>query len=328
MITGNVVGILVGLCTVAVWCFLHERFVPVGIVCLAIGLAVKPHDAGFIWLYFLLAGGLYRKRAVQTLLTAIALSLPGVLWVWHVAPHWMQELHANILALSVHGGISDPGVASTGGHGLDMLVSLQTVISVFWDDPRIYNMASYLVCLPLMLAWAFATLRSRVTAKKLWLALAAIAALSMLPVYHRQLDTKFLLLTVPACAMLWAEGGLIGWLALLVNAAAFVLTADLPWVILFAFINHLQLPATGLAAQISTAAQVFPAPFILLIMGVFYLWVYVSRSFSPDESPGSVIVAAAPAATAFSGSGGFLNRLHGFIRSSVRGISDGKGRGA
>jgi hypothetical protein len=28
--------------------------------------------------------------------------------------------------------------------------------------------------------------------------------------------------------------------------------------------------------------QVFSAPLILLIMGVFYLWVYASRSFASD----------------------------------------------
>ena len=269
----------------AVWCFLRERFVPAGILCLAVSLAIKPHDTGLVWLYFLLAGGVYRKRALQTLLAAVAISLPGVLWVWQVAPHWMRELHSNILAFSVHGGINDPGLASTGGHGLDMLISLQTAISVFRDDPRIYNPASYLICAPLLLLWAFVTLRSRPSLARAWLALAAIAALSMLPVYHRQVDAKLLLLTVPACAMLWAEGGLIGWFALLVNTAGFVLTGDIPWAILLGFINNSHLPATGLSGQILMAVQVFPAPLILLVMVIFYLWVYVRRCSAHAPSP-------------------------------------------
>ena len=74
-----------------------------------------------------------------------------------------------------------------------------------------------------------------------WLALAAIAALSMLPVSHHLYDTKLLLLTVPACAMLWAEGGLTGWLALVVNTVGFALTGDLSRLILLAFIKHLHL---------------------------------------------------------------------------------------
>jgi hypothetical protein len=285
VITGNAAGIAISLCAVAVWCFLRERFIPAGILCLAISLALKPHDTGLVWLYFLLAGGVYRKRALQTLLTTLAISLPAVLWVWHVAPNWVHEMHSNILAFSARGGINDPGIASAGGHGLDMLISLQSAISFFRDDLRIYNPVSYLVCAPLLLLWAFVTLRSRPSPKRAWLALAAIAALTMLPVYHRQVDTKLLLLAVPACAMLWAEGGRIGRLALLVTSAGFVLTADIPQAILLAVIGNLHPPATGLTGQLLIAVQVFPVPLILLVMGVFYLWVYARSSAVAPTAP-------------------------------------------
>jgi hypothetical protein len=274
----NAAGIAISLCAAAVWCFARRRFVPVGILCLAISLAVKPQDAGLVWLYFLLAGGVYRRMALQTLLATVALSLPAILWVWHVAPHWMQEWHSNILAFSTHGGLSDPGLASRGGgHALGMMVNLQTAISAFWDDPQIYNPVSYLVCGALLLVWGVVTLRTPPTPRRLWLGLAAIAALSMLPVYHRQQDTKLLLLTVPACAMLWAEGGLIGWFALVVNAAGFVLTGDVSRPILLAFIEHLQLATMGLPVRVLMAAQVFPTPLMLLAMGIFYLAIYLRR---------------------------------------------------
>src|ERR1035438_1689883 len=277
VVAGNMAGIAISLCAVAVWCFLRERFVPAGTLCLAIALAVKPHDAGLVWLYFLLTRGTYRKRALQTLLVAVALSLPGVLWVWHVAPHWIQGLHSNLLADSVHGGTNDPGLASTGAHGLGMMVNLQTIISVFWDDPSIYNTATYLICGALLLIWSVTTLRFRSSPARLWLALAAIAALSMLPFYHRQQDTRLLLLTVPACVMLWTEGGLIGWLALMVNTAGFVLAGDIPWIVFYGLIDKVHLPATRLSGQILMAMQVFPVPLILLTMGIFYLWIYVRR---------------------------------------------------
>src|ERR1035437_1688819 len=270
---GMCAGIVVSLCVVAVWCFFQERFVPVGILCLAVSLAVKPQDSGLVWLYFLLAGGVYRKRALQTLVAAVAFCLPSVLWVWHVAPQWIQELHSNILAFSAHGGINDPGPASSGAHGLAMVINLQEVISVFRDDPRIYNLASYLVCAPLLLVWMFATLRSRPSTRRTWLALAAIAPLTMLPFYHRQYDAKLLLLAVPACALLWAEGGLIGRLALLVTAAGFVFNGDIFMAIVISLTSHL--PTTVLGGQIQAVALVFPAPLILLVMSVFYLWVYV-----------------------------------------------------
>jgi hypothetical protein len=54
-IGGNAAGIVTGLCVLAVWCFLNNRYVPAGVLCLAVSLAVKPQDAGFIWLFFLLA---------------------------------------------------------------------------------------------------------------------------------------------------------------------------------------------------------------------------------------------------------------------------------
>jgi hypothetical protein len=169
--TGNAAGVAISLCVVGVWCFLRERFTLAGILCLAVSLAVKPHDAGLVWLYFLLAGGVYRRRALQTLFVTIAISLPGVLWVWLTAPHWIQEMHTNLQAYSVHGGTNDPRFAAMGPKGV---IDLQSAISVFWDDPRIYNPVSFLVCAPLLLIWGFLTLRSRSSPARSWLALAAI----------------------------------------------------------------------------------------------------------------------------------------------------------
>jgi hypothetical protein len=277
-IQGMCAGIVISLCVVAVWCFLRERFVPAGILCFALSLAIKPQDTGLVWLYFLLAGGVYRKRAWQVLVAAVLLSLPALLWVWHLSPHWIQELHSNILALSAHGGLNDPGPATSGARGLAAVISLQAVLSAFWDDPRIYNPASYLICAPFLLAWVIVALRFRPTAARVWLGLAAIAAFSVLPIYHRQYDAKLLLLAVPACAILWAEGGLTGRLALLVTAAGFLVTGDLSSAILMGLINHLHLNTAGLAGRILMAVQVFPAPLTLLVMGIFYLWVYLRRS--------------------------------------------------
>ena len=277
----NSAGIAVSLCVVAVWCFIRERFIPVGILCLAISLAVKPQDAGLVWLYFLLAGGVYRKRALQSLFATIALSLPAVLWVWRVAPHWIQEMHSNILAFSVHGGLTDPGPASTGAHGLGMMVNLQTAISYLKDDPHIYNPVSYLIFASLLLLWVFVTLRCPASPRRAWLALASISALSMLPVYHHLYDAKLLLLSVPACAMLWAGGGWTRWLALLLNTAGFVLTADLPWFIVLGIISHLHLPATELTNKILFGVQALPVPLVLLAMGIFYLWGYAQHSSDP-----------------------------------------------
>jgi hypothetical protein len=281
VISGNSAGIVVGLCVVAVWCLVQERYVPLGILCLAVSLAIKPHDTGLVWLYFLLAGGVYRKRAIQTLVVMVALTLPVVLWTWRVSPHWMQEVKSNIASFSVHGGLTDPGPAAAAINGPGMLTNLQAVFSVFKDDPHFYNPVTYSICVPLLLFWMFVTLRSRPTLPRVWLALASISALSVLPVYHRQYDAKLLLLAVPACAMLWAEGGLVGWLALILTSTGIVLTADLPQAAMLVLIDKLHLGETGLPGQVQAALQAFPGPLVLLVMGIFYLWIYFRRT-APD----------------------------------------------
>ena len=278
MKSGNPAGITVGLCVMAVWCFLEERFVPVGILCLAVSLAIKPHDSGLVWLYFLLAGGVYRKRALQTLALTVALSLPAVLWVTSVAPHWMQELHSNLQTVSQPGGLLNRDPDSTISRSCpSMIINLQSTISAFWNDPRFCNSVSYLVCGTLLLIGAIHTLRSRFSRPGAWMALAAIVPLTMLITYHRCYDAKLLLLTVPACAMLWAEGGPARWIALLVNTAGIVFTSDIPLEMINIAVGNRHVATAGLSAETLTAVLLRPTPLILLAMGIFYLWVYLRR---------------------------------------------------
>jgi hypothetical protein len=284
---GNAAGIVVSLCVVASWCFLRERFVPVGVLCLAIGLAIKPQDAGPVWLFFLLAGGVPRKRALQAFVVTVLLSLPSVLWVMRASPDWMQEMRTNLAATTGHGDINDPGPASLANGTAQPIIDMQSVIAVFRDDPRIYNLVTYLICGPLILVWALVALRSRPSPANAWLALAAIVSLSMLVTYHRLYDAKLLILTVPVCAMLWAEGGPIGWLAIVLNTAGIVLTGDISLLFLRHLAASVQMPGGGLVGEMLTAVSIRPVPVALLVMGIFYLWVYVRRAYAPVAERGS-----------------------------------------
>ena len=286
---GNPAGIVVGFCVIAVWCFLKDRFVSAGILCLALSLAIKPHVAGPVWLFFLSGGGLSRKRAWQTLATTAVLSLAAVFWVSHVAPHWMAELRANLQTISAHGNMGDPGPSSVEPrfHGA-ISISLQTAVSIFRDDPRFYNLFTYVLCAPLLLVWAMTALRGRFSQESAWLALAAIAALSMLPLYHRLHDTGLLLLLFPAFAMLWARGGPTAWLALLFTGAGTVMTSDIPVQLLAIYGAHLTESASGLSGKLLMLVFSRPVPLILLAIGVFYLWVYV-RHTVPDAHRGQAI---------------------------------------
>lgn len=280
--TGNTAGIVVGLAVVATWCFLQERFVLAGILCMAVSLAIKPHDAGLVWLYFLLAGGIRRKRALQTLVVTAVLVLASVLWVSRVAPHWMRDWHSNMAVISARGGFNDPGPTAVVANTFAKVISLQAVFSVFRDDPQFYNLATYLVCGLLLLVWLVATLRSRSSREKDWLALAAIVLLTLLVTYHRVYDAKLILLTVPACAMLWARGGPVRWIALVLNTAGIVLCSDIPLILLEELVQTLHLSTALLSGQFLTVVLDRPTTDILLITAIFYLWVYVRSVFYPS----------------------------------------------
>ncbi|MGB6690363.1 MAG: glycosyltransferase family 87 protein [Terracidiphilus sp.] len=271
IVLGNAAGIVISLCIISVWCLLRERFVPLGIFGLATGLALKPHDVGFVWLFFLLAGGVYRKRALQTVGATAVIGLPGVLWVWVLSPGWVKEWESNLAVLAAHSGVTDPGPASTGSHGLGMLINLQAAISVFWDNPGIYQPIAYIVAGSLLAVWAAMILCSRISFESAWLAIAAVSALSLLPVYHHLYDATLMLLAVPACSMLWARTRIIGRIAMVVTSLAFIFAGDFTWTIILTIIGRLHLPATKLTWLILTSVQVLPAPLTILLMGVFYL---------------------------------------------------------
>lgn len=266
---GNTAALVVGLCVIAVWCFVNERFVWVGVFCLAVSLANKPHDAGIIWLYFLLAGGVARRRALQTLAVAALIALPAVMWVSHEVPHWPQELHANLNAITARGGQNDPGPHSGGGFGLMMMVNLQTIFSRIHDDPSFYNPVVYLLCAVPLALWVAKTLRTRYSPALAWYALAAAVPFAMLVVYHRCYDCRLLLVAVPVCADLWIARSPLRWYALALTLAGIIVTGDLLWIVFFQITRYS--PATA-------GAAVFFAPIVLAVLGVFYLWVYLKRS--------------------------------------------------
>jgi hypothetical protein len=276
--TGNTAGIVVGLCLVAVWCFLRERFVTVGILCLAASLAIKPHDAGLVWLYFLLAGGVHRKRAIQALAITVVLGVSGFLWVTHVAPHWMQNWSANMATISGPSGLNNPGPVSATGTTAGMIIDLQAALAVIRDDPRFYNTISYLVCGALLLVWAVTTLRSRYSPTTAIFALAAVVPLTMLVTYHRPYDAKLLLLAVPACAVLWSEGASIRWLGLLVTTAGIGMTGEVPLAALVNLTANLHLGTAGIFSQVVRVVVLRPASLALLAMAIFYVWVYARRT--------------------------------------------------
>jgi hypothetical protein len=285
MAFGNPSALAVSLCVIAAGCFVGDRWAVAGVLCLAAALCIKPHTVGFVWLYFLLAGGPFRKRALQTLGLTAVFGLAGLLCVGAVAPHWITELRTNLAAFTGRGSMNDPGPATGGGRGIHMITDLQSVFSFFWDNPRFYNLASYAVCAPLFALWAWAALHARTARRNAWLGLAAISALTMLPLYHRQYDAKLILLTVPACALLAAERGRTGRWAAGLTTLAFVLNGDWTWAALDKLLPLYHLDSIG--PHINLIA--FPVPLSLLALGGFYLAVFVRSVRHPEPAAARVV---------------------------------------
>ena len=274
---GNAAAMAVGFCVIAVWCFYRERFEALGVLCLALSLALKPNDSGLVWLGLLLLGSAYRKRALQALATLLILSVPVLFWVNHVSPHWMQELSTNMAFFSGVGSSADPAATGMAGKNMDSLVQLQSAFAIFFPNPHTYSLISYAVSFPLILVWVGLTLRTRPTLFGLSLALAAAAPLSMLPTYHVQHDAKIILLTIPACAMLWARRGALGWLAVLVTTAGFVVNGDILSGIRILFARGILVPQPTFVSRLITVVLARPAPLVLLLMTLLYLWVLAKR---------------------------------------------------
>ncbi|HVC46538.1 MAG TPA: glycosyltransferase family 87 protein [Terracidiphilus sp.] len=279
---GNTAGFVVSLCLIAVWCLMKERFVLLGVACFAVSLAMKPHDGGLVWLYFLLAGGTYRKRALQTLALTVVLVGASVLWVSHAAPHWPGELRANLQTISAPNGINDPGPDSIGVNSPDMIIDLQTAVSVLWEHAAVYNGVTYILCGIPLLFWMVVTLRSRVTMENTWLALAVAAPLSMLFTYHRSYDAKLVLLCLPACAALWQRRGRTGWIVGLLMVATIVMIGDIPMALLVFATKQWHLTTATLGDKLAMLVLARPAPILLFLLMALFLWVYRKRALNGD----------------------------------------------
>ena len=292
---GNAAGMVVSLCIIAAWCFLEDRLINFGIVCMAVSLAIKPHDGGLVWLYFLLAGAPLRKSALKSLLVAALLGVIGLAWIQPISPHWLAELQQNVQQYAIPGSYNDPGPVGNKIVGPGMIIDLQTVTSIVRDDPAFYNIAAYLLCAPLVLFWAFLTIRSSFSKTRAWFGLGAIAPLALLPVYHRPYDAKLLLLAIPACAILWSAGQIRAWISLTLTGMAVVFTSDLPLALLSILTKDLQVP-TGASGAAITILLMRPAPLVLYVLGAFNLFQYAKACRTEIEESGIGLPSLTPVA--------------------------------
>lgn len=275
LVVGDPGGVTVGLCVIGVCCLFKPRWWMLGVLLMGISLVIKPHDPGLVWLYFLLAGGVMRKRALQVLAVVALLLAVGAVWIAPVAPHWAWELLQNIAGAQATGS----SVGEVGNYTAN--TSIRAAIAAFTTDPRVYTPVSYVIGGGLVLVWMVAVLRKRYTREGALLALAAIAPITLIAVYHHTYDAKLLLLTIPGCAVLWTAGGVKRWVALGLTAAAIFVNSDIPIIFLSSHISHLTISTETLGGRLMLLG-LMPGSLMLLATGCFYLWVYVRYEPSGD----------------------------------------------
>jgi hypothetical protein len=184
---------------------------------------------------------------------------------------------------TAHGALNDPGPTSPHNSTAGLIIDLESALSLLRDQPGFYNTISYAICAPLLLVWMVAVLRLRATRSNALVALAAVAALTMLPIYHRAYDTKLLLLMIPACAVLSCVSGMRRWIALALTTASIVVTGDIPLTLIASFTKGLYDPGASWPQKLISMLLMRPVPIVLLVTGIFFLWVLMRGSLTSDE---------------------------------------------
>jgi hypothetical protein len=213
------------LACIGLWCLLKDRCPWVGVVSFALSMVFKPHLGAIFLLYFLLATKTYRKRALQIIGLTIVLSIPSLLWFAHndATRHWIQDYRENIAGIATPGNLSDPGPRHKGENHI---TDLQTLISVYRDEPSFYNHVAWAISAVVLAGWLYVIVKRPPSREKDLLCIAGLAAFSMLPIYHRLYDCRIFLVLFPPLALLMQRSLWWGRAATVVTVWTIYVTSD------------------------------------------------------------------------------------------------------
>jgi MFS family permease len=205
---GNPAIFAISLLVIGSYFFLRGRFLSLGAILLMLSIAVKPTIGGLIVLS-LLVRKIHWRYAAAALAGALALLLcAGLILKMHPrSADWSSTLRTNISTTEEPGGVNDYRPADQEGF---YFINLQAVTSVFFTDAREFNAAAYAVFLVLLAVWITVILRTKAGSEMDLLSVAALAALSLTPVYHRTYDVRLLLITIPAVVIVYQKRRLLG----------------------------------------------------------------------------------------------------------------------
>jgi hypothetical protein len=282
---GQPTQLTIGFCAIAVWCLLENKYLWLGVFCFAISLVIKPHVGGAVWLYFLIATPHYRKQAIRIFIVTLLLCIPGILWatLMPASSHWIHELPANVAFITSHSMPGDPGPSNPDATAIE---GLQTVLSLIRDTPAFYNRTAQLIGLALLALWFIPVLRTRPSPARDYLAIASVACISLLPLYHREYDTRILVLIFPALALLASRTARWGYAAIILTFATLIFVTH-------NYINLISwhvLPRLGPLSTVGTILWLRPLTVSTTILTLFYLasfWAWMRRERSTPR-PASI----------------------------------------
>jgi len=267
LMLGQISGPVIALLVIGFWCLLRERLAWVAILAFTIALVLKPHDSALLVCYLPFAGAKWRKAFLATAVLTAAVVAGGTFWCSHqpASAHWLADLSLNLKGNAGSGGANDP---ARGSVSAPYMANLQPLIAAEDSSKRIYNPLAEAATLLLLGAWALPAWRMRNTFEKHLLAIASMACIMLLPIYHRQYDTRILLLVFPAVAMLLA------WRRARWGVPGLVLLAIATIVTSHTFLTRLTVKkdlAIEGAGGLKTLLLYRPIPEIELLLAVFLI---------------------------------------------------------
>ncbi len=198
----------ISLLAIACCLFLRGRWLPLAALAAMLSLAVKPQIGILILVYFLVQRIHWRYAALALVGSLAFLLSAGFILQHHPrSADWLTTLRGNLTATLSPGGSADPRPANQQAIGD---INLQALTSIFFPQAKQFNAAAYVVFLALFALGITATVRTTPNREIHLLALAALAILTLTPVYHRFYDSRLLLLTIPAAVLLFQQRRILG----------------------------------------------------------------------------------------------------------------------
>src|SRR3954447_2953144 len=197
--SGNQTILVVGCCAVGIWAAGAEAEILAGLF-FGVACSLKPHIGAFIVLYYLI------QRRWRLVATAVALTiilvLIAVAWMQFANVSWFPDYVNNIKFGAARNRIDDFTSANPIRF---MLINLQVPYYSFTHAARSANLLAFSSGACLIAVWMI-FVRGKRTQRSELLALATIAVIGLLPLYHRLYDAS--LLAIPLCWCLSARNSM------------------------------------------------------------------------------------------------------------------------